>query len=71
MTTTCKSTHDYQLLKNEFAVNLGLLDLFDLLADLGYLGLVPDYEGSKPAAINPPPLTTGSGPWPAESGTGI
>jgi hypothetical protein len=25
-------------------VNLGLLDLFDLLADLGYLGLVPDYD---------------------------
>ena len=35
--TTCGSTHDYQLLKNEFAVNLGLLDLFELLADLGYL----------------------------------
>lgn len=32
------------MLKNEFDVNLGLLDLFDLLADLGYLGLVPDYD---------------------------
>ena len=42
--TTCGSTHDYQLLKNEFDVNLGLLDLFDLLADLGYLGLVADYD---------------------------
>ncbi|MGI4835944.1 MAG: transposase family protein [Janthinobacterium lividum] len=42
--TTCGSTHDYQLLKNEFDVNLGLLDLFDLLADLGYLGLVTDYN---------------------------
>ena len=42
--TTCGSTHDYQLLKNEFDANLGLLDLFDLLADLGYLGLVPDYD---------------------------
>ena len=42
--TTCGSTHDYQLLKNEFDANLGLFDLFDLLADLGYLGLVADYE---------------------------
>lgn len=32
------------MLKNEFDVNLGLLDLFDLLADLGYLGVVADYE---------------------------
>ena len=36
--------HDYQLLKNEFDTNLGLLDLFELLADLGYLGLVTDYD---------------------------
>ncbi|MDJ0368031.1 transposase family protein, partial [Hymenobacter sp. H14-R3] len=42
--TSCGSTHDYQLLKNEFNTNLGLLDLFDLLADLGYLGLVTDYD---------------------------
>ncbi|RZK31869.1 MAG: hypothetical protein EOO63_03035 [Hymenobacter sp.] len=42
--TTCGSTHDYQVLKNEFTVNLGLLDLFDLLADLGYLGLVTAYD---------------------------
>jgi hypothetical protein len=42
--TTCGSTHDYQLLKNEFDANLGLLDLFDLLADLDYLGLVTDYD---------------------------
>jgi hypothetical protein len=49
--TTSGSTHDYQLLKNEFDVNLGLLDLFDLLADLGYLGLVRDYD--LPAASLP------------------
>lgn len=42
--TTCGSAHDYQLLKNEFDANLGLLDLFALLADLGYLGLVTDYD---------------------------
>ena len=42
--STCGSTHDYQLFKKEFNVNLGLLDLFDLLADLGYLGLVADYD---------------------------
>ena len=40
--TTCGSTHDYQLLRNEFDANRGLLDLFELLADLGYLGLVVD-----------------------------
>ena len=32
------------MLKNELDVNLGLLDLFALLADLGYLGLVRDYH---------------------------
>jgi len=42
--TTCGATHDYQMLKNELDVNLGLLDLFALLADLGYLGLVRDYD---------------------------
>ena len=42
--TTAGSTHDYQLLKQEFDVNLGLLDLFEVLADLGYLGLAGDYE---------------------------
>ena len=42
--TTCGSTHDYHLLKNEFDANLGLLNLFELLADLGYLGLVADYN---------------------------
>ena len=39
------------MLKNELDVNLGLLDLFALLADLGYLGLVRDYDvapGSLP-----------------------
>ena len=30
------TTHDYQMLKKEFDVNLGLLDLFQVLADLGY-----------------------------------
>ena len=34
------------MLKNEFDVNLGLLDLWQLLADLGYLGLVADYDVS-------------------------
>jgi DDE superfamily endonuclease len=42
--TTCGATHDYQLLKNEFDVNLGLLALFALLADLDYLGLVTGYD---------------------------
>ena len=32
------------MLKNELDVNLGLLDLFAWLADLGYLGLVSDYD---------------------------
>ena len=32
------------MLKNELDVNLGLLDLFAWLADLGYLGLVRDYD---------------------------
>lgn len=32
------------MLKNEFDVNLGLLDLWLVLADLGYLGLVADYD---------------------------
>jgi len=31
-------------------VNLGLLDLFELLADLGYLGLVADY-GLPPESL--------------------
>ena len=38
--TTSGSTHDFQLPRNEFNANPGLLDLFTLLADLGYLGLV-------------------------------
>ena len=45
--TTCGATHDYQMLKNERDVNLGLLGLLDLFAwlvDLGYLGLVRDYD---------------------------
>ena len=42
--TTCGATHDYQLLKKAFDANLGLRDLFKLLADLGYLGLVTDYD---------------------------
>lgn len=32
------------MLKQEFDRNLGLLDLFQLLADLGYVGLVTDYD---------------------------
>jgi len=32
------------MLKKEFDVNLGLLDLFQVLADLGYLGLIADYD---------------------------
>ena len=42
--TTSGSTHDYQMLKQEFDANLGLLDLFEVLADLGYLGVVKDYD---------------------------
>ena len=42
--TTCGATHDYQMLKNKLALNLGLLELFAWLADLGYLGLVRDYD---------------------------
>jgi len=42
--TTSGTTHDYQMLKNEFDVNLGLLDLFQVLADLGYVGVVKDYD---------------------------
>ena len=34
------------MLKNEFNQNLGLLALWQLLADLSYLGLVADYNGS-------------------------
>jgi len=32
------------MLKNELNISLGLLDLFALLADLNYLGLVRDYD---------------------------
>ena len=39
---SCGATHDYQLLRNELDVNMGLLDLFALLADLRYLGLIRD-----------------------------
>jgi len=44
-------THDFQLLRNGFDANPGLLDLFALLADLGYLGLVKHDDvpaGSRP-----------------------
>ena len=34
------------MLKNEFDQNLGLLDLWQILADLGYLGLVVDFNVS-------------------------
>lgn len=39
--TTSGAAHDYQRLKNEFNVNLGLLALFEPLADLGYLAWWP------------------------------
>jgi hypothetical protein len=42
--TSSGTTHDYQMLKQEFDVNLGLLDLFQVLADLGYVGLVKEYD---------------------------
>lgn len=32
------------MLKAEFDTNLGLLDLYQVLVDLGYLGIVADYE---------------------------
>ena len=38
--TTSGSIHGFQLLMNKFNTNSGLLDLFALLTDLGYLGLV-------------------------------
>ena len=49
--TTSVFTHDFQLLRNGFDANPGLLDLFALLADLGYLGLVKHDDvpaGSRP-----------------------
>jgi len=59
------ATHDYQMLKLEFDQNLGLLDLFQLLADLGYLGLVADYDVApaslphrKPRRSRQQPTTT-------------
>ena len=42
--TSGGAVHDYQLLKNEFDTNLGLLDLFELLANLGCRDLVTDYD---------------------------
>ena len=38
--TTSGFTHDFQLLRNGFDANPGLLNQCALLADLGYLGLV-------------------------------
>ena len=53
------------MLKNELDVNLGLLDLFAWLADLGYLGLVSDYDVAphslphrKPRRSKKTPATT-------------
>lgn len=49
--TTPGATHDYAAFKREFDGNLGLLDTYTWLADLGYLGLEADYEvapGSLP-----------------------
>lgn len=49
--TTSGATHDYALFKREFDGNLGLADTYAWLADLGYLGLVADYDvapGSLP-----------------------
>jgi hypothetical protein len=41
--TTCGSIHDYQVLKNELEVNLGLFDSYKVLVDLGYLGMDKAY----------------------------
>jgi DDE superfamily endonuclease len=41
--TVCGSIHDYQLLKNELDVNLGLFDGYKTLVDLGYLGMDKAY----------------------------
>lgn len=53
------------MLKKEFDGNLGLLDLFQVLADLGYLGLVADYDVApqslphrKPRRSKKNPLTS-------------
>lgn len=37
------TTHDYQAFKDEFDRDLGLLDTYEVLADLGYLGLPGAY----------------------------
>jgi hypothetical protein len=37
------SIHDYQLLKSELDVNLGLFDDYETLVDLGYLGMDKAY----------------------------
>jgi len=37
------STHDYELLKSELDVNLGLFEGYQTLVDLGYLGMNKDY----------------------------
>jgi hypothetical protein len=37
------TTHDYQAFKQEFDQHLGLLDTYQVLADLGYLGLPVNY----------------------------
>lgn len=36
-------THDYELLKSELDVNLGLFEGYTTLVDLGYLGMNKDY----------------------------
>src|SRR5688572_10803236 len=41
--TVCGSIHDYELLKKELDVNLGLFDGYQTLVDLGYLGMDKAY----------------------------
>ena len=50
------------MLKNELDVNLGLLDLFAWLADLGYLGLVRDYDVAPQSVPHRKPRRSKKGP---------
>ena len=55
------------MLKNEFDQNLGLLDCWQVLADLGYLGLVADYDLSAQALPHRKPRRSKKNPTAALS----
>ena len=50
------------MLKSELDVNLGLLDLFAWLADLGYLGLPRDYNVAAESLPHRKPRRSKKGP---------